>query len=152
MTHVNHAPTSTGGSLLMKKSSVKTFAAADFPFLDVDAGDTLGAIMVTSLPAQGTLMLGGTPITSVPIAEIAVANLGSLTYTPASSYTGADSFTYQVRDALLFSADATLAITVSPDIFVLNGSFETPNPPTISPGGPWGNLDSGWTNRVPGSD
>ena len=148
VTHVNHAPTSTGGSLLMKKSSVKTFAAADFPFLDVDAGDTLGAIMVTSLPAQGTLMLGGTPITSVPIAEIAVANLGSLTYTPASSYTGADSFTYQVRDALLFSADATLAITVSPDIFVLNGSFETPNPPTISPGGPWGNLDSGWTNNL----
>jgi len=148
VTHVNHAPTSTGGSLVMKKSSVKTFAAADFAFLDVDAGDTLGAIMVTSLPAQGTLMLGGTTITSVPSAAIAVANLGSLTYTPASSYTGADSFTYQVRDALLFSADATLAITVSPDIFVLNGSFETPNPPTISPGGPWGNLDSGWTNNM----
>ena len=132
----------------MRKGTVKTFAAADFPFADVDAGDTLGAIKITSLPPHGTLKLGGTPITSIPSAVIPADNLENLTYTPAAKYTGADAFKYQVRDATLISADATLAITVTSDIFVLNGSFETPNPPTTSPGGPWGNLDSGWTNNL----
>ena len=71
-----------------------------------------------------------------------------LTYTPAAGYTGADAFRYQVRDAEFFSADATMALTVTSDIFVLNGSFETPNPPTTSPGGAWGNLDCAWKNNL----
>ncbi|MEI6536087.1 MAG: hypothetical protein WCN98_12140, partial [Verrucomicrobiaceae bacterium] len=126
----------------------KTFAATDFPFSDVDTGDTLGAIKVTSLPAHGALKLGGKPITSVPSAAIPVANLRDLTYTPTANYTGTDLFRFQVRDAELFSADATLTLTVTSDIFVLNGSFETPNPPTTSPGGAWGNLDTAWTNNL----
>jgi hypothetical protein len=126
VTRLNHAPTSIGGSVILKPNTVKTFAATDFPFADIDAGDTLGAIkVVTSLPAHGTLSLNGTPITSVPSAVIPVANIGTLTYTPAANYLGADSFKYQVRDAALFSADATMAITVTPDITVQNGSFET---------------------------
>ena len=148
VTPVNDAPTSTGASVLMRKGSLRTFAAADFPFSDVDTGDTLGAIKVTSLPGHGALMLGGKPITSVPSAAIPVANLENLTYTPVANYTGADLFKYQVRDAELFSADATMALAVTSDIFVLNGSFETPNPPTTSPGGPWGNLDSAWKNNL----
>ncbi|MCE9610253.1 MAG: DUF6288 domain-containing protein [Chthoniobacter sp.] len=123
---INHAPTSIGGSVILKPNTVKTFAAGDFPFADVDTGDTLGAIkVVTTLPAHGTLSLNGTPVTSVPSAVIPVANIGTLTYTPAANYLGADSFNYQVRDAALFSADATMAITVTPDITVQNGSFET---------------------------
>ena len=148
VTPVNDPPTSTGASALTRKGSVKTFAATDFPFADVDTGDMLGAIKITSLPAHGTLMLGGKPITSVPSAAIPVANLEDLTYAAAADYTGADLFRYQVRDTELFSADATMALTVTSDIFVLNGSFETPNPPTITPGGPWGNLDSAWTNKL----
>ena len=148
VTPVNDPPTSTGTSVLMRKGSVRTFAAADFPFSDVDTGDTLGAIKVTSLPAHGSLMLGGTAITSVPSAVIPADNLEGLTYTPAANYTGADLFKYQVRDAEFFSEDATMALTVTSDIFVLNGSFETPNPPTTSPGGAWGNLDSAWTNNL----
>jgi len=148
VTPVNDPPTSTGASVLTRKGSVKPFAAADFPFSDVDTGDMLGAIKVTSLPAHGTLKLGTTPIKSVPSAVIPADNLGDLTYTPAANYTGADVFRYQARDTELFSADATMAITVTSDIFVLNGSFETPNTPTTSPGGPWGNLDSAWTNNL----
>jgi S-formylglutathione hydrolase len=116
VTPVNDAPTSTGGSLSMTKNTVKTFAAADFPFADVDTGDSLGAIKVTSLPAQGALKLNGTAIITSPSAEILVANIGTLTYTPAAGYQGADSFKFQVRDATTFSADATLAINVSSDI------------------------------------
>ena len=126
VTRLNRAPTSIGGSVILKPNTVKTFAVGDFPFADVDAGDTLGAIkVVTTLPAYGTLSLNGTPITSVPSAVIPVANIGTLTYTPAANYLGADSFKFQVRDAALFSADATMAITVTPDTTVQNGSFET---------------------------
>jgi len=140
VTHVNHPPTSTGGSVILRKNTVKTFAASDFSFSDIDAGDTLQAIKVTSLPA-GTLTLNGTPITSAPSADIPVASIGTLTYTPIANYTGPDSFNFQVRDAALFSADATMAITVTPDIIVKNPSFETIGQ---SLGGPWATAAAVW--------
>ncbi|MEI7900197.1 MAG: tandem-95 repeat protein, partial [bacterium] len=149
VTPLNHAPTSTGGSAVLKPNTVKTFAAANFPFSDVDAGDTLGAIqMVTSLPAHGTLKLSGTPITSVPSAAIPVASIGTLTYTPAADYIGPDSFKFQVRDAALFSADATMTITVTPDILVQNGSFETTGAVTDAN---WAHIAPIW-NPSPDSD
>ena len=141
LTSVNDAPTFSGGSVSLNGNTVKTFAAADFPFSDVDAGDTLGAIQVTSLPAHGTLKLGGTPITSVPGAAIPVANIGTLTYTPAPNYIGPDSFKFRVRDATAFSADAAMAITVKATIPVVNGSFETPG---AGLGGPWAMFGSPW--------
>ena len=126
VSHLNHAPTSIGGAVALKPNTVRTFAAGDFPFADVDAYDSLEAIkVVTTLPAHGTLRLGGTPITTVPSAAIPLGDIGNLTYTPAANYIGADSFNFQVRDAVLYSADATMAITVTPDILVSNGSFET---------------------------
>ncbi|MCX6876572.1 MAG: DUF6288 domain-containing protein [Verrucomicrobia bacterium] len=149
VTPLNHAPTSIGGSLVLKPNTVKAFAAGDFPFSDVDASDTLGAIkVVTMLPAHGTLKLGGTPITSVPSAAIPVADIGNLTYTPAADYLGADSFKFQVRDASAFSADATMAITVTSDIYVINGSFETTGAVTD---GNWAHLAPVW-HPSPDSD
>jgi len=144
VTHVNHPPTSTGGSVILRKNTVKTFAASDFSFSDIDAGDTLQAIKVTSLPA-GTLTLNGTPITSAPSADIPVASIGTLTYTPVANYTGPDSFNFQVRDAALFSADATMAITVTPDIIVQNPSFETIGQ---SLGGPWATAAAVWNANL----
>ena len=142
VTRINHAPTSIGASVILKPNTVRTFAAGDFPFADSDTGDTLGAIkMVTTLPAHGTLSLNGTPITAIPSAVIPVANIGNLTYTPTASYLGADSFKYQVRDASLFSADATMAITVTSDITVQNGSFETTGTVTDAT---WAHIDSLW--------
>ncbi len=138
---VNQVPTSTGSSVILHTNTVKTFAAANFPFADGDVGDTLQAIKVTSLPA-GTLTLNGTPITSAPSADIPVASIGTLTYTPVTDYNGADSFKYQVSDGIDFSADATMAITITSDILVSNGSFETPG--TLL-GGPWASFGSSWS-------
>jgi len=127
VTHVNHAPTSASAAVSMAKSTVRTFTSADIPFADADTGDALGAIKVTSLPVQGVLKLNGTPITTVPSAAILAASIGTLTYTPVASYLGADSFNYQVRDAALFSADATMALSIIDGtiIPVINGNFET---------------------------
>ena len=133
-------------------NTIKTFAATDFPFADVDTGDTWGAIKVTSLPARGTLKLGGSPITSVPTAPILVANIGTLTYTPNTDNTGVDGFNFQVRDATTFSADASMAIAVTLDILVLNGGFEDPTPHNPNNGtnadwtdGTWAFVGAPWT-------
>jgi hypothetical protein len=74
---------------------------------------------------------------------VAVADItaGNLTYTPVTDYTGSDPFNFQVRDADLFSADATMAITVTPDIIVQNPSFETIG---ASLGGPWARAAAVW--------
>jgi uncharacterized repeat protein (TIGR02543 family) len=148
VTHVNHAPTSTGGSVILRENTVKTFASTDFQFSDADSGDALSAIkVVTSLPA-GTLNLGLTPVGLGDV--IPVASIGTLTYTPALNYTGPDSFNFQVSDGIAFSANATMAITVTPDILVSNGSFETPG---TSASGPWATFGSPWvlTNPPAGS-
>ena len=120
VTHVNHAPTSAGGAVSIAKSTVKTFAASDFPFADVDVGDTLQAIKVTTLPTHGTLNVSNATI-------IPAANIGTLSYTPTPGYTGTDSFMFQVGDGTVFSTDASMALTVIDGsvIPVINGNFET---------------------------
>jgi VCBS repeat-containing protein len=66
---------------------------------DSDAdGDSLSATLVSG-PAHGGLMLN---------AE------GSFIYTPDPDYSGADSFTYRVNDGAVDSAEATVALTITP--------------------------------------
>jgi len=153
VTHVNHAPISSGGLAVLASGSVKTFAAGDFQFSDVDAGDTLSAIKIISLPAHGTLNLGGTPIASVPSAAIPLTSIPTLTYTPAANYSGADAFNFQVSDGIVFSADATMAVTLNyaKYITVQNGSFEITNPGdnTWSDGN-WMYIPSPWTANMGG--
>ena len=122
---VNDAPTSTAASVNLNGRAIKTFSASDFRFADVDAGDTLGAIQVTSLPALGTLKLNTTAIT-VPGEVIPLANIGTLTYTAGAGYSVSDSFTFKVRDTVLFSASAvTMGITGSQNIAVLSATSPT---------------------------
>jgi VCBS repeat-containing protein len=66
---------------------------------DTDADqDPIQAILVNA-PAHGSLALNAD---------------GSLTYTPAADYNGADSFQYRVNDGTLDSGIATVNITVNP--------------------------------------
>ncbi|MCX6876575.1 MAG: Ig-like domain-containing protein [Verrucomicrobia bacterium] len=150
---VNQVPASTGGSVTLRMNTVKTFTAANFPFSDADSGDTLSAIkVVTALPA-GTLNLGGTPVSLGEV--IPVASIWTLTYTPNADYSGPDSFNFQVSDGMDFSADATMAITVTPDILVLNGGFEDPTPHNPNDGtnadwtaGGWAFVGAPWTTST----
>jgi len=142
---INTRPTSPGGSVTVRIDTPKAYAATDFPFADADAGNTLKAIKVTSLPdpAKGTLKLGGAAITAVPSDPILVANIGTLTYTPTTGFLGDDSFNFQVSDGNVFSADATMAISVKNVILVRNGSFETLGSGPIATY--WWGLGSPWT-------
>ncbi|WP_263146729.1 Ig-like domain-containing protein [Pseudomonas sp. RIT-PI-AD] len=94
-----------------------TFALSeDTPFSgvllasDVD-GDAL-TFSATSLPLHGNLILNAD---------------GSFTYTPLANYNGADSFTYQVRDADGGLSTATVTFTIAPvnDAPVANGDRAT---------------------------
>ena len=75
-----------------------SFAAADFPF--TDPGDSLAAVTIVTLPAEGQGGLqAGDPAADVAAGDrIAAADLGTLTFTPASGFIGTASFRFRVED------------------------------------------------------
>jgi autotransporter-associated beta strand protein len=92
---------------------VLTFATPDFTaaFADPD-NNALQEVMITALPQHGTLSLGTTAV--VLDQEIPVASLSSLSYTPAASYVGSDSFGWNGSDGSLYAvAGATVNLTVN---------------------------------------
>ncbi|MEI7831644.1 MAG: Ig-like domain-containing protein, partial [bacterium] len=88
---VNTAPVATAKSVSTSKNVAKAFTLAG---TDAD-GNSLAYIVVTQ-PAHGIL----------------TGNAPTLTYTPTTGYTGADSFTFKVNDGMEDSAPATVSIIV----------------------------------------
>ncbi|WP_067102664.1 DUF4347 domain-containing protein, partial [Marinomonas atlantica] len=107
---LNTAPTSADMTKALGFNSTYTFSAADFGFSDVDTGDTLDHITITTLPTKGTLELDGTEITATDT-DIQASNIGNLTFTPDSGGTGADyaSFKFTVSDGTNDSVTANTA-------------------------------------------
>ncbi|HUQ02031.1 MAG TPA: Ig-like domain-containing protein [Kofleriaceae bacterium] len=92
VTPVNDAPAATAASIATGRNEAKAVRLAG---TDVD-GDTL-AFEVAAQPMHGTLS-GTTP---------------DLTYTPATGYSGADTFTFRAKDASATSEPATITIAVA---------------------------------------
>ena len=99
VTAVNDAPTGADATLTVAGGGSKTFSAADFGFADA-AGEsnTLQAVIITALPAAGTLTLSGAAVTANQ--SIAVADIGNLVFTPAAGGSGAGyaSIGFKVQD------------------------------------------------------
>ncbi len=94
---INDAPTATGDSYSTDEDTTLTVTAPGVLDNDGDVdADTLSAVLDADV-SHGTLSLA--------------AN-GGFTYTPASNYTGADSFTYHVSDGQATSATVTVNLTV----------------------------------------
>ena len=93
---VNDAPTSADNTVNTNEDTSRTFSSADFAFNDVDAGDSLKAIRINSLPASGNLSLGNEAVTIGMI--ITAAQIASLVYTPAANANGNSSFSFSVQD------------------------------------------------------
>ena len=94
-----------------------SFTAAQFDavFSDPDAGDSLKAVQVTSLPdaEHGALALSGSAVTVDQ--QIAHGDLGSLTFTPAADWNGDAMFTFKLLDQTdAASAAVQATITVTP--------------------------------------
>ena len=117
VTPVNDAPTASNRAVTFNEDTTKTFALADFGFSDVDAGDSLQSVTVTTLEALGALKLNGVDVTLNQVISAADITAGKLTYSPVANGNGAGyaSFGFKVSDGLLSSASAyTMTLNVTP--------------------------------------
>ena len=123
VTAVRDAPTASDNTVTTDEDTDYTFAAADFRFADVDAGDTLASVTIVTLPVSGngTLALDGAPVTAGDTVTKAEIDDDELVYTPPENEngTGYASFTFKVSDGLLESASAytmTVDVTAANDV------------------------------------
>jgi len=74
VTSVNDAPTGANNTVTVLEDGSKSFTAADFGFIDAKDGNTLSAVIITTLPSAGTLTLNGTAVNknqSIAAADLA---------------------------------------------------------------------------------
>ncbi|HXE40095.1 MAG TPA: retention module-containing protein, partial [Azonexus sp.] len=131
-------PTGSDAGYTLNEDTARTFAAGDFGFADADAGQTLQAVRIDSLPAAGSLTINGVPVTVGQI--IAAADLAQLVYTPAANASGAPytGFDFSVQDSS--GAFATtpnhITLTVAPvdDASLLAPDSQTVTEDTVATG------------------
>ena len=101
LTNVNEAPTGADATITISEDTAHTLTAADFGFSDVDAGDSLSALRIDSVPGAGTLTLSGVSVTAGQVVTAADISAGNLLFTPAVNANGAGyaSVTFSVRDS-----------------------------------------------------
>jgi type IX secretion system substrate protein len=109
------ANTVTNSSIIVKKDSVYGFSSGQFA-ADFKGPGQLISIMVTTLPANGSLFLNGVTVQlNTPIVR---ADLDQLSYTPNTGYTGVDSFAWNGSNGINY--------TVSPALVRINVSLLAP--------------------------
>ncbi len=116
VTAVNDAPTAANATLTANEDTAKVFAQSDFGFSDVDAGNTLQSVTITTLPGAGNLRLNGVAVTANQVITAANITSGLLTFTPAANANGAGyaNIGFKVSDGTAVSATAnTLTINVT---------------------------------------
>ncbi|MFI3196651.1 MAG: Ig-like domain-containing protein, partial [Methylococcaceae bacterium] len=98
ITAVNDAPSGTSAIVTIVEDGSKTFAASDFGFVDLADSHSLSAVIITSLPSVGTLMLNGVAV--IVDQSIAVADISNLVYTPVTNANGTSYATigFKVQD------------------------------------------------------
>ncbi|MBL8043064.1 MAG: DUF4347 domain-containing protein [Nitrospira sp.] len=117
LTNVNEAPTGTDATITVTEDTARTLTTADFGFSDVDAGESLSAVRIDTVPGAGTLTLSGVSVTAGQVVTAADISAGNLLFTPAANATGAGyaTVTFSVRDSAnaYDSAPNTLTINVT---------------------------------------
>jgi hypothetical protein len=95
---VNDAPTAAASSVTTSEDAPRTFLASDFGFTDAhdNPPNALQAVIIETLPANGTLKLNGIDVTANQ--TILASDLSNLVYTPNADFNGTDGFTFDVRD------------------------------------------------------
>ncbi|WP_206077394.1 Ig-like domain-containing protein, partial [Mesorhizobium sp. GR13] len=100
VTSINDAPAGADKTITTNEDTAYTFAAADFGFSDPNdsPANAFQDVIITTLPASGTLLLNGVAVTAGQV--ITVAQIPTLTWTPPANGNGTavSSFTFQVRD------------------------------------------------------
>jgi VCBS repeat-containing protein len=96
---VNDAPDGADNTITTNEDTAYKFTASDFGFTDVD-GNSLLAVKISSLPAQGALLLNGLAVSAYQFVSATDIAAGNLTFVPDANENGGSyaSFTFQVQD------------------------------------------------------
>ena len=126
--NTNDVPTSADFTVNMNEDTTKTFASSDFPYTDsaddITAGDSLYSVIITSLPASGSLKASGVDV----VLNQEVTPISSLTFTPIANEFGAPyaSFDFKINDG---EANSSLAYTVDINVTDVAEPVAPPPPP-----------------------
>ncbi|QNI94086.1 putative cadherin domain-containing protein [Synechococcus sp. A15-127] len=117
---VNDSPFSLSASVSLNEDQPYGFDLFDFYFEDIDVGDYLNGIEITSLPHTGTLLLDNVPLTSADAPDpliISAADIASLSFMPQpdEAYMNYDSLSFKVLDqGNLASPEESITLNVNP--------------------------------------
>ncbi len=149
---IDDAPVGINNTVALTEDTAHAFTVGEFTFSDAE-GHALVSVIVSTLPAAGTLTLNGVAVTAGQ--EVAVADIaaGHLVYTPVPNannvLNAAPTFTFQVRDsggtanggANLDATPNTLTLNIVPVNDLPTGTVTT-DAPSVSISG---NLREGQT-------
>jgi VCBS repeat-containing protein len=100
ITAINDAPAGADKTISATENQYYTFSAADFGFGDASdsPANSLQSVVITTLPAAGSLTLNGVAVSAGQ--EVTLATLSTLKFQAALDHSGTAyaSFTFQVRD------------------------------------------------------
>jgi VCBS repeat-containing protein len=101
LTNVNEAPTGADATVTISEDTSHTLTTANFGFSDVDAGDSLSAVRIDTLPTAGTLTLSGVAVTAGQVVSAADITAGRLVFSPTADANGTSyaSLTFSVQDS-----------------------------------------------------
>ena len=121
---VNALPTASSARVATDEDTARAFTAADFNFVDAD-GDTLSGVRIVTLPQEGTLVLGDSPVEADRVVAAADLAADRLRFTPAQNDSGTlyARFTFRVRDG---AGESVATYTMSIDVTAVN------DPPTAA--------------------
>lgn len=134
----NNAPSSYDSVVTGTEDTPYVFTLSDFGFADID-GDLLQTIRIDTLPADGTLLIGGVPAPAGTTVTPEQISSGQLTFMPDTDENGQNytTFLFSVSDGKEYSAqpgnmtvhivpvdDPTVFTngTINPAVFTENGS------------------------------
>ncbi|MFC4764308.1 Ig-like domain-containing protein [Dyella koreensis] len=111
-------PNGSGTVTITVVTDAGTYSGGSFTFAAPTAGPSSASVAFNSSNNAMPLNISGNPasvaVASAPAHGVATATGTSITYSPATGYTGPDSFTYTATNAAGTSAPATVTITVNP--------------------------------------
>ncbi|MBU1622696.1 MAG: PKD domain-containing protein [Nanoarchaeota archaeon] len=115
VTAVNDAPTAADNTVIIDEDTNHTFVEAEFNFADVDVGDALVSVQITTLETVGTLQLSDVDVTLDQVILVADITAGNLVFVPAvdGNGTGYDSFEFTVNDG---DDDSVASYTMTVDV------------------------------------
>ncbi|WP_230970026.1 Ig-like domain-containing protein [Nitrogeniibacter aestuarii] len=95
---VNDAPEGADANASLQEDGSYAFAVDDFGFSDPADGDAFQAVVVSSVPANGQLLLNGVAVAAGETVSVADIEAGNFVFVPDAGYNGVTGFDFQVQD------------------------------------------------------